>query len=62
MRTAKTMEERQALRAEHHQAMQARAKVRGVILDQPRTGARMGLGSGMGPRRDGGGPTLRQEK
>lgn len=73
MRAAKTPEAREALRAEHHQAMQARAKERGVTLpDQPRTGSGpgkgpgmgmgpgMGPGSGMGPRRDGSGPGPRQ--
>ena len=36
MRAAKTVEERQPLRVEHHQAMQARTKERDVILpDQP---------------------------
>lgn len=75
MRSAKTPEAREALRAEHHQAMLARAKERGVTLpDQPRTGSGpgkgpgagmgpgtgMGPGSGMGPRRDGSGPGPRQ--
>jgi len=71
MRAAKTPQEREALRAEHHKAMQARAKERGVTLpDQPRTpagpgmgpgtGTGMGPGSGMGPRRDGSGPGPRQ--
>ncbi len=74
MRAAKTREERDAARAEHHKAMQERAKERGVTLpDQPRTGsgpgkgpgsgmgpAGMGPGSGMGPRRDGSGPGPRQ--
>jgi hypothetical protein len=69
MRAAKTPEEREALRAEHHNAMQARAKERGVTLpEQPPAGAGpgkgtgmgpgagMGPGGGMGPRRDGSGP------
>jgi hypothetical protein len=70
MRAAKTPEEREALRAEHHNAMQARAKERGVTLpEQPPTGAGPGKGKGtgmgpgagmggggMGPRRDGSGP------
>lgn len=58
MRAAKTREEREALRAEHHSAMQARAKERGVTLpDQPRVpaGPRMRPGAGGGPR-DGYGP------
>lgn len=75
MRAAKTPETREAVRAEHHKAMQERAKGRGVTLpDQPRTGSGpgkspgagmgpgtgMGPGSGMGPRRDGSGPGPRQ--
>ena len=75
MRAAKTPETREAVRAEHHKAMQERAKERGVTLpDQPRTGSGpgkspgagmgpgtgMGPGSGMGPRRDGSGPGPRQ--
>ncbi|MDP2242004.1 MAG: hypothetical protein Q8K18_17855 [Burkholderiales bacterium] len=71
MRAAKTPEAREAVRAEHHQAMQVRAKERGVTLpDKPRTdsgpgkgpgagmgpGTGAGPGSGMGPRRDGSGP------
>ena len=69
MRAAKTAEERETLRAEHHNAMQARAKERGVTLpEQPPAGAGpgkgtgmgpgagMGPGGGMGPRRDGSGP------
>ena len=75
MRAAKTREERDAVRAEHHKVMQERAKERGVTLpDQPRTGsgpgkgpgsgmgpgAGMGPGSGMGLRRDGSGSGLRQ--
>jgi hypothetical protein len=51
MRNARSPEERQAVRDEHHKAMQARAKERGVTLpDQPRgPGAGMGPGRGMGP-------------
>jgi hypothetical protein len=69
MRAAKTPQERETLRAEHHNAMQARAKERGVTLpEQPPAGAGpgkgtgmgpgagMGPGGGMGPRRDGSGP------
>jgi len=51
MRNARSPEERQAVRDEHHKAMQARAKERGVTLpDRPRgPGAGMGPGGGMGP-------------
>lgn len=65
MRAARSAEERETLRAEHHNAMQARARARGVTLpDQPPAGAGpgkgkgtgMGPGAGMGPRRDGSGP------
>ncbi len=61
MRNAATAEEREQVRLEHHQAMQARAKARGITLpDKPRAGAGpmgpgtgsgggMGPGSGMGP-------------
>lgn len=52
MRAARTPEAREALRAEHHRAMQARAKERGVTLpDQPpkRSGPGKGPGPGMGP-------------
>ena len=71
MRAARTPEAREALRAEHHQAMQARAKERGVTLpDQPPKrsgpgkgkGTGMGPGAGMGPRSDGSGPGPRQVK
>lgn len=59
MRNAKSAEERQAIRDEHHKAMQARAKERGVTLpDQPR-GPGAGKGPGYGPgggKGPGGGP------
>jgi hypothetical protein len=58
MRAAKTQAERNRIRADHHDAMQARAKERGVTLpDRPPASARaaprsqgngMGPGSGMG--------------
>lgn len=49
MLAAKTPEERERLRAEHHKDMQARAKERGVTLpDAPP--ARGHRGRGMGPR------------
>jgi hypothetical protein len=56
MRGAKTQAERDQIRAEHHAAMQARAKEKGVTLpDQPRAGGgrRGGAGKGAGA---GGGP------
>lgn len=58
MRAAKTAAERNRIRAEHHQAMQERAKERGVTLPDmpmgrgmggPGRGMRQGMGSGMGP-------------
>jgi hypothetical protein len=49
MRSMKTLEERNALRIEHHQKMQERAKERGVTLpDMPPASA-----GGMGPGRGG---------
>lgn len=48
MRSAKTQAERDQIRAEHHAAMQERAKEKGVTLpDQPR-GPRQGQGAGPG--------------
>lgn len=56
MRAAKTAEEREQVRKEHHENMKARAKERGVTLpDQPPVGGGgmgpggMGSGGGMGP-------------
>lgn len=52
MRAAKTAQERERIRAEHHEQMKVRAKERGVTLpDQPPAGRGpgMGPGSGMGP-------------
>lgn len=67
MRAAKTLEEREQVRAEHHAAMVTRAKERGITLpDEPpmRAGPMMGggmgpgmgpgMGSGMGPGMGGG--------
>lgn len=55
MRNAKSAEERQAIRDEHHKAMQARAKERGVTLpDSPPPGkGPQGMGPGKGPRGGG---------
>lgn len=51
MRTAKTAEEREQIRKEHHEAMKERAKVRGVTLpdELPARGGGMGPGGAMGP-------------
>ena len=50
MQSAKTVEERERIRLEHHIAMQERAKQRGVILPDtpPAQGMGQGLGQGMG--------------
>ena len=58
MRSAKTAEERERVRAEHHEAMKIRALERGVTLpDAPPEGG-MGIGTGNGARlRDGSGPS-----
>lgn len=51
MRSLKTKEERDALRAEHHKLMQERAKERGVTLPDipPRQGMHQGRGRPTGP-------------
>ncbi|MBS1247167.1 MAG: hypothetical protein H6R47_1366 [Proteobacteria bacterium] len=59
MRSAKTYEEQQRIRNEHHQQMQVRAKERGVTLpDAPPAGRGPGMGpgpgGGMGPGSGGG--------
>lgn len=47
MRNAKTNEEREQVRAQHHKEMQVRAKQQGVTLpDEPPA---HGMGGGMGP-------------
>jgi hypothetical protein len=50
MQAAKTVEEQEQIRNEHHKAMQERAASQGIVLpDQPSAGGRgMGPGSGMG--------------
>ena len=54
MRNAKTAQQREQLRLEHHRQMQERARQRGVTLpDQPPTGG--GMGGGMGGGGMGGG-------
>jgi 1,2-phenylacetyl-CoA epoxidase catalytic subunit len=50
MRTAKTEEERERIRADHHKRMKERAKERGVTLpDEPPVRGGMGRGPGGGP-------------
>jgi len=54
MRAAKTVKEREKIRAEHHKQMQERAKERGVTLpDMPPAGGMM-MGPGNGVRQSGG--------
>jgi len=53
MRSAKTNEEREQIRAQHHKEMQVRAKQQGVTLpDEPPA---RGTGGGMGPGGGSGG-------
>ncbi len=62
MRAAKTAEEREQIRAEHHERMQERAKAQGVTLpdDPPARGGGIGPGGGdMGPG-GGGGADIQQ--
>jgi hypothetical protein len=51
MRNAKTLEEREQIRKEHHEQMRVRAKEKGVTLpdEPPARGRGMGPGKGMGP-------------
>ena len=56
MMSAKTKEEREQIRAEHHKTMQARAKAQGINLPDeppanrgPGSGMGGGMGGGMGP-------------
>ena len=51
MRSAKTQAERDRIRAEHHTAMQERAKERGMTLpgEPPAAGGGMRKGQGSGP-------------
>ena len=56
MRAAKTAEEREQVRKEHHEQMKARAKEKGVTLpDEPPA---RGMGGGMGPGGGGMGPGM----
>ena len=56
MRAANTIEQRNLIRKEHHQAMKERAASRGIALpdEPPTTGT--GMGNGMGQGRGGMGP------
>jgi hypothetical protein len=58
MRSAKTDQEREKIRKEHHDRMVARAKERGVRIpdEPPARGGGMGAGGGMGPGGGGMGP------
>ena len=58
MRAAKTADEQEQIRKEHHERMKERAKARGVTLpDAPAArGGGMGTGGGMGPGGGGMGP------
>ncbi|MDO9365466.1 MAG: hypothetical protein Q7T58_03855 [Methylotenera sp.] len=49
MRAAKTAEERERIRAEHHEAMKVRAQERGVTLPDTPPERGMGIGVGAGP-------------
>jgi hypothetical protein len=51
MRSAKTAEEREQVRAAHHEQMKARVKERGMTMpdEPPARGSGMGPGGGMGP-------------
>lgn len=56
MRAAKTAEEREQIRKEHHERMKVRAKEKGVTLpDEPPA---RGMGGGMGPGGGGMGPGM----
>ena len=61
MRAAKTEQEREQIRKEHHERMKERAKERGVILPDEPPARGMGPGSGgMGPGSGGMGPGPRK--
>ncbi|MDE1982222.1 MAG: hypothetical protein KGJ83_00370 [Betaproteobacteria bacterium] len=51
MRAAKSVEEREQFRREHHEQMKERAKARGITLpdEPPARGGGFGPGAGMGP-------------
>jgi hypothetical protein len=54
LRAAKTAEEREKIRQEHHELMEARAKERGVTLPEEPPPSGMRPGDGMGPGGGGG--------
>lgn len=56
LRNAKTREEREQIRLEHHEKMKERARAQGITLPDkpPASGGSMGPGSGMGPGGRGG--------
>jgi len=58
MRAAKTPEEQEQIRKQHHEQMEARAKERGMKLpdEPPMKGGGMGPGGGMGMGPGGGKP------
>lgn len=60
MRAAKTEQEREQIRKEHHEQMNIRAKEKGVTLpdEPPARGRGMGPGKGMGPGGGGMGPGM----
>lgn len=60
MRNARTAEERERIRNEHHKLMQERAKQRGVTLPDSPPATGMGQGSGMGPGGGMGGGGMRR--
>ncbi|WP_305047151.1 hypothetical protein [Geoalkalibacter sp.] len=51
MKAAQSEEERERIRAEHHEQMKIRAKEQGISLpdEPPQKGMGMGMGKGMGP-------------
>ena len=56
MRNAKTTQEREQIRKEHHERMKVRAKEKGLTLpDEPPA---RGMGGGMGPGGGGMGPAM----
>ena len=54
MQAAKTNEEREQIRMEHHELMQKRAKERGLSMPDSPPPRRGGMGGGMGPGMGGG--------
>lgn len=55
MRAAKTAEEREQIRKEHHELMKVRAKERGITLPDEPPAKRGGIGPGRGGMGPGGG-------